>query len=168
MGHLVFAVAADLIQDPPPNGPVKVGPETARVCDRAIEVAREQAAPIILTAGFSPHFRCFMGDGPMHDYLLKKKFSAERIYIFGASEFTTQGEAEACASFLAIHADEYDTVYIVCRWWHMPRALLLLRRYLRELKLRQTVVSVPVPSRDLRGILREVFVAFWKNIPAMI
>lgn len=164
-----MVVAADLERSP--KGNVIVGYETARVCNMAARLYRTLPdAYIVATAGVSPKFNVPMGDGPMRTYLERSDVPAHRIYTPLADSFRTAGEMQTLTRFMweKIQKNPDDTfeIYLVARWWHYPRARLLLRSKLEPWQRTQvTVRAVPVRSTQFLNELPREILAFVRNIP---
>ena len=166
-----MVVAADLVSDPACRDmfglpAVRAGPETARVCDTAIELALEfPDATVIATAGYSHAYKVALGNGPMRQYLRRHGIRHARICTPEAQAFDTNGEMEE----LAKHLHEGDVAHLVCRWWHLPRAWLLLRARLGK-ERRKEIKIRPVPVwtfHDPLGMAREPL-AWIKNTKNLI
>lgn len=147
MQEWILVVAADVRQTS--HGTVVVGKETARVCIRAAEVARKHPeAFVCVPAGWSKRYRVYVGQGPMKTYLEFQRVPAERIVapVDLRSPFRTIGEMRTFAKTLCrCRAEgEAQKVTVVVRWWHAPRALVLLLRVLHKNKLGARVTVVPV------------------------
>lgn len=146
---------------------VVVGSETARVLRKAARRAeRFPDAIVCVTAGWSDEFRVTMGRGPMCDYLKKLGVPGSRILLKDATVFNTNGEMESFAQILLrIGCTDAD---LVCRWWHLPRAWILLRARLGQTGREQVRIKlVPVwVSFDPLGMVQEPL-AWFKNRTAM-
>lgn len=161
----ILVIGADLrrlpLQDRScPEAKVHAGPETERVCKKAAELASiRPRALVYATAGHSPRYKVLMGRGPMKQALSNYGVALERIETPDAATFDTDGEVLAFAGALPFlkEPDLMFTTYLVCRWWHLPRAWLLLRARLEVAeRARTTIVPVPVWTfADPVGMLRE-------------
>ena len=86
-----------------------------------------------------------------------------------AETFDTDGEMASLVRDLrerSMSPEDTFTIYLVARWWHLPRACLLLRARLRKsfLDKRTQIRAVPVWTfHDPMGMLREPF-AWVKNV----
>ena len=165
--RIILAIGADLLKKT--DGTIIVGTETARVLDAAVKLAlASENSIIVVTAGKAPNYdNVEMGSGPMRDYLIGAGFPEDRIVSAVADEFTTNGEA---ATFVKLGIEKgwfkkLSPIFVVCRWWHLPRARqLVLARLSEHPRLRNVAwpQGVSVASRDVRGMFREPF-ALIKN-----
>lgn len=168
----IFVVAADLMKIASAESDnVRVGPETARVCEKAVEVARDRPDAIVhANAGLSPKFQVIMGLGPMRRFLIESGLPPERLETPVAGVFNTDGEAaRLVADLFSLDGAQDDTftIHLVCRWWHLPRARLLLRARIGRERLHDQVWIRLVPVwtfADPIGMLREPL-AWIKNLP---
>lgn len=148
MHHAIMVCGADLAVRPlDPNDPdfsvneeVVPGKETARACRKAARVAKRiDGSVVYLTAGWSPRFEAWMNVS-MGRCIREEGVPESRILTPKATAFNTNGEMEALVAALP----EDSTVHLVCRWWHLPRAWMLLRARLRNAGKRARVRPVPV------------------------
>jgi hypothetical protein len=162
---LIFVVAADLGRNKH-TGEVFLGRETARVCNKAAtqSVYRKEDEPlVVVTAGYSPKFRVNMGDLMVQQL---KNSAVKDITSSMAGKFNTDGEIQAliCETLRAPTNEKVlKRLYVVARWWHMPRIAFLLWYRLEEEDEPIEIRYIPVGSRDVLGMLREPF-AFAVNV----
>lgn len=167
----IVPVAADLAVDP--KGRVIIGWETAAVLSQTSELFRaDESAQVIVTAGWSDRFRVRMGAGPMTECLQLYRIPGAAIRLHEAGAFNTNGEMEAVAEFLRSEmkgkTEDTHTLHLVVRWFHAPRAYLLLRARLEPWQREVVRIQVRlVHSGDWRSIIREPF-AFARNLPRML
>lgn len=178
MGESIVAVvAADLAWSTKLCGnQVVVGPETDQACRCAVAVAEagDQQAEILALAGYSSEFRVTMSDVMRAHMATVYGYPHLKMRSLGCltATFDTYGEMKTLAGVIkqmrAPGTSEEMTIYLVCRWWHLPRAYFLLRaQFEPEAWYFLSIVKVFVPSRDCKGIIREPF-AWLKNIPRML
>lgn len=165
MSEWLLLVGADLRRR---GTQVVVGPETARVCKKTAEEARKRPdARICVPAGWSPRYEVAMGDGPVRSYLTKEcDVENSRIVtpVYG-NAFTTNGEMTTFANYLNRINDRRPRIVVVVRYWHAPRALMLLTARLKHEAIRpEEIETVLVNSSDVIGVVREP-IAWLKNIP---
>ena len=170
----VLVVGADLRVDPD-YGKTRVGPETARVCRKAAEVASSDRDVMLLpAAGYAQEYHVIMSQ-VMAEYLIHECFvSTRQVRSLEAKEFNTCGEVMAFAEHMVCNHsfgllyEECVDVTVVARWWHLPRVRMLLTQafwdrivaynFPTEIIGRIHVHAVPVwLSFDLVGMLREIF-----------
>ncbi|MES2668705.1 MAG: ElyC/SanA/YdcF family protein [Patescibacteria group bacterium] len=150
---------------------VVLGPETKRVSVKAYTVAEERPnALIYATAGWSEKFRVVMNE-VMADYLVELGINPYRLQTPVATAFNTNGEMAALVKdlFPILSTEGTVTIHLVCRWWHLPRASLLLRARLRQADRDQHVFIRHRPVwtfSDPKGMLVEPGGWFknWKNM----
>jgi len=138
------------------HGKVHVGPETARACKRAAELAKEiPDATVCAVAAYSTEYGVHMGAEPMQEALKLFGIEPERIWApRNRREFTTAGEAQMLLCCI-LQQPGPVTVFVACRWWHLPRAARLLEQALPdESRGRTKIVAAPVWSWQ-----------FWWGIP---
>ena len=160
---LVMMVAADLARDP--EGKVLIGPETKRVCDRAMRYYWDMRAKhgsiervvLAATAGIaSAQWDTVHMGGLMVEYCKSRGMSEETAGAMKASAFNTDGEMTELATYLH-GASSFKKVVLVARWWHAPRSYLLCKYRLRTMGVRIPVRLAPVASSDwLYGIAYEM------------
>lgn len=163
----VLVVAADLKRDKKDEEKPRLGPETVRVCDAAVRAYSKEADAVIFPAvGWSKRDRLLMGHDLMRPYFLGAGIPSSRIRTHTKRDypFTTNGEMRAFADFFASFAESEADIVVAVRWWHAPRALLLLRTRLLEKAIRPARVRVvPVGSMSIL-MLTEPLRWLW-NIP---
>lgn len=148
MALWILVMAADLVHD---TDQVIVGPETARVCDRAAdEWHQTPGAYVCATAGRSGRFGVYMGNGPMRTYLYKSGCVPSSCLITPIdpqTPFTTDGEVQTFVNVVHLYDDHHPRIRVVVREWHAPRTRKLLERRLRESGITAFELDViPVPS----------------------
>lgn len=169
----ILVVAAGLKWYDKPGGHVIVDRETARVCNRAAELAKQIPGSVLYaTAGFSPKFGVVM-NGVMAESLGRHMILADRIDTSNcATVFNTRGEMEAFAPvirFVGLEEGDTHEIHLVVRDFHLRRSRLLLKAQMtRADEDRTKIYDVPVPS-DERGknLIREPL-ALLKEIPYLV
>jgi hypothetical protein len=166
VSYLIFVAAADLNHNNS-TGQTVIGPETARVCNKAARVYHDHITEeplVVVTAGFSPKHHVIMGEDIMVPHL--KGCAVQDMLFHQAEKFNTDGEIRALVDHvIRIKNTEriFRKLYVVARWWHIPRIAFLLWYRLDETDHPIEMRYVPVGSRDWRGFLRE-FIAWPVNI----
>jgi hypothetical protein len=176
----VFIVAADLERKVICPGRyqlgregVMLGPESKRVCNRALERARVEKklghdVILVVTAGVAPEKWDYVTmSNLMHDYL-RSKSEEFVILVKWADEFTTWGEMEALADCLLYNAILHNVrgLILTVRWWHAPRALFLCMYRLLKRRVKSVRPTVQMcPSNACKKAIAKEFVGAWpKNI----
>jgi hypothetical protein len=157
-----------------PDGRVGItystGPVTEQICRLAAKYAVPSDTKICLVTGRRGGID---GQHIMRRFLLRRsEWMRDRIVLPNTKDlpFTTHGEMKALVQILresflnaSLNATRKGTVYLVARWWHLPRAKALLRKQLGRLNAFVEIKDVPVASRDILLILREWLFAWPKN-----
>lgn len=163
----VLVVAADLKRDHTEEEKPRLGPETVRVCEAAIRAYSEETDAVIFPAvGWSKRDQLLMGHDLMRPYFLRAGVPRERVRTHTRRDypFTTNGEMRALADFFLHFAEGKGEIVVVVRWWHAPRALLLLKTRLREKGIRPDRIRVVRVWSCDPSLLSEPLRWFW-NIP---
>lgn len=129
---------------------------TAVICLKAAELARERPlAQICLAAGRRPHDGV-SGQRVMHGFLTQAGVPPRQLSLLETKgcSFRTLGEMQAFARMLHAEAKLSRTppqneVAVIARWWHLPRACLLLRKQLGGLARYTRIELVGLPDWTL-------------------
>lgn len=142
-------IAADL--EKTRSGIVVVGNETARVCQKAAQEAKKHPdACVCAAAGWSNRFGVFMGNGPMKTYLQMQGVPLKKLVtpVDPLAPFRTNGEMLTFVKTISLYdsPEEERAITVVVRWWHAPRAYLLLKARLRKAPYPYSIRMVLAPS----------------------
>lgn len=169
MKRWIFVVSGDLRRTA--DGRIELGPEMRRVCKKAMDLyapyplQMRSDQQIVATSGYSPEYGVRMARDVIYHYLKRQLIGW--VTVADADAFNTDGEIRKLVEILP---EEDTDLFVVCRWWHMPRTFALLKYRLKksEQKGRLVIRCVPVwNSLDIRGMLREPF-AIMKNLFRLI
>jgi hypothetical protein len=154
---LIQPIAFEL--DKQPDGQIVCGPGTARACDTAHdllkqEIASGNSACILLTPSraIGEWGKIPMGE-IMANYLLSKGCMENQIVIVTAPSFNTRGEVRATKEFLATHPD-FDRIIYTVKDWHAPRLACLVWWYFRK-TIHQPQILTHRVGYPIRSLLRE-------------
>lgn|GEM_PF-5897755 len=158
MAQYILPLLADLSKHVTPVA----GRATARICLKTAELARAHpTATVCLTAGRRPKDSVW-GAEVMAGFLNQTGIPENRILRAPSTEcFRTLGEMRAFSRILKERMTSHDEVFIVARWWHLPRATALLKKELGEHLRHISIFSEETPSLEIHWMAREL--AAWAN-----
>lgn len=178
MAQFILPLLADLrvrtYQLPNGDGFIRetTGPASTRICMAAARTLREHPDAQICVAVGSRRSDGASGRKAM-ERCLEDEMHVPRSriarWIPDPPSFTTDGEMHAMVQYIehvvnqGFNASD-DTIIVIARWWHLPRAMAILRKKLRNRHIDIAVIGVAVNSWNLLDMAREVFLAWPKNL----
>ncbi len=153
---------------------VTLKPNSQEICRKAADLYfKHSDAQLCPAAGHKPGIRK-SGQEVMTDYFKKQRRYAhvriKKIDVKGF-QFRTAGEMQAFATMLRKERMQRmplegrkEAIYVVARWWHLPRAKAALRKALGPLKSTVEIRGAATPSGTIIDVLAEYCFAWPKNI----
>ncbi len=153
MAQYILPLLADLSKGPEPG----VGSASRRICSRAAMLSRQLPYATVCLATAHRKRDGVSGSKVMATYLREAGVPEHRILFADTNgcAFRTIGEIEAFVRFISAR-DGHDEVFVVARWWHIPRTYALLKKKLGTCRKPVTVHPVRTKSLELSGMAKEI------------